>query len=155
HRLLGELDTDAHRFDCAQIHFDASLALADACAAPYERALILLALAHLRAATNQRADAISSLDEVRAICEPLGAKPALARADALAARLTAAPDLPATFPDGLSPREVDVLRLIATGINNQQIADTLSLSVRTVERHITNLYAKIDARGRADATTYA
>jgi len=55
----------------------------------------------------------------------------------------------------LSPRETEVLRLIACGFSNQQIADELVLSVRTVERHITNLYAKIGARGKADATAYA
>jgi pimeloyl-ACP methyl ester carboxylesterase/DNA-binding CsgD family transcriptional regulator len=55
----------------------------------------------------------------------------------------------------LSPREVEVLRLIAAGRSNQQIADELVLSLRTVERHITNLYAKIGAHGKADATAYA
>ena len=92
------------------------------------------------------------LDEVRTICTPLDAKPALARADTLATRLAATSGV---FPDGLSNREVDVLRLIAAGRNNQEIADALSLSIRTVERHITNLYGKIGAHGRADATAYA
>jgi DNA-binding CsgD family transcriptional regulator/pimeloyl-ACP methyl ester carboxylesterase len=55
----------------------------------------------------------------------------------------------------LSPRESEVLRLIARGRTNQQIADELVLSVRTVERHITNLYAKLGAHGKADATAYA
>jgi DNA-binding NarL/FixJ family response regulator len=52
-------------------------------------------------------------------------------------------------------REVEVLRLIAAGHSNGVIAEQLSLSVRTIERHITNLYAKIEARGKADATAYA
>jgi DNA-binding NarL/FixJ family response regulator len=55
----------------------------------------------------------------------------------------------------LSRREIEVLQLIARGSSNQHIADDLVLSVRTVERHITNGYAKIGARGRADATAYA
>jgi DNA-binding CsgD family transcriptional regulator/pimeloyl-ACP methyl ester carboxylesterase len=55
----------------------------------------------------------------------------------------------------LTSREVDVLRLIAAGRSNQQIADELVLSRRTVERHITNLYAKIGAHGKAEATAYA
>ena len=55
----------------------------------------------------------------------------------------------------LTHREVEVLRLIAAGKSNQQIADELVLSLRTVERHITNLYAKIGAHGKADATAYA
>lgn len=48
-----------------------------------------------------------------------------------------------------------MLRLLAAGLSNQEIASQLVLSVRTVERHITNLYAKISARSRADAISYA
>ncbi len=88
HRLVGELDTDARRFPNADTHLAASLALADACQAPYERALTLLAMAALRAAQGASDDAKRLLDEVQSICEPLGAKPALARADVLAASLT-------------------------------------------------------------------
>jgi DNA-binding NarL/FixJ family response regulator len=56
---------------------------------------------------------------------------------------------------GLTAREAEVLRLVAKGQSNKEIAAELVLSVRTVERHITNLYGKIDARGKADATAYA
>lgn len=56
---------------------------------------------------------------------------------------------------GLTPRELEVLRGVASGDANQQIAMALGLSVHTVERHIANIYRKIDARGRADATAYA
>jgi pimeloyl-ACP methyl ester carboxylesterase len=55
----------------------------------------------------------------------------------------------------LSARETEVLRLIATGKSNQEIADVLVLSRRTVERHISNLYAKIGVHRRAEATAYA
>jgi DNA-binding CsgD family transcriptional regulator/pimeloyl-ACP methyl ester carboxylesterase len=57
--------------------------------------------------------------------------------------------------DGLSPRELEVLRLVAAGESNSQIARRLGLSTHTVERHVANLYRKIGARGRADATAYA
>ncbi len=57
--------------------------------------------------------------------------------------------------DGLSPRELEVLRLLAAGESNAQIARRLGLSTHTVERHVANLYRKIGARGRADATAYA
>ena len=57
--------------------------------------------------------------------------------------------------DGLSPRELEVLRLLAAGESNSQIARRLALSTHTVERHVANLYRKIGARGRADATAYA
>jgi DNA-binding CsgD family transcriptional regulator/pimeloyl-ACP methyl ester carboxylesterase len=58
-------------------------------------------------------------------------------------------------PDGLTPRELDVLRHLAGGDANQEIATRLGLSVHTIERHVANIYRKIDARGRADATAYA
>jgi len=48
-----------------------------------------------------------------------------------------------------------VLRLVAAGESNAQIARRLGLSTHTVERHVANLYSKIGARGRADATAYA
>jgi DNA-binding NarL/FixJ family response regulator len=57
--------------------------------------------------------------------------------------------------DGLTEREVEVLRLLASGRTNKEIAEALVLSVRTAERHIGNIYGKIGARGRADATAYA
>jgi DNA-binding CsgD family transcriptional regulator/HEPN domain-containing protein len=154
-RLLGELATDAGRFVDADAHLRESLALADACLAVYERALTLLAMAELQIATSEQTAARALLDEVRAICTPLDAKPALARVDALTARLTADASPAPTYPDGLTEREVDVLRLLAGGKTNQEMANTLFLSPRTIERHITGLYRKIDARGRADATTYA
>jgi pimeloyl-ACP methyl ester carboxylesterase/DNA-binding CsgD family transcriptional regulator len=56
---------------------------------------------------------------------------------------------------GLSPRETEVLRLLAGGDTNGQIAARLGLSINTVERHVVNLYRKIDARGRAEATAWA
>jgi DNA-binding CsgD family transcriptional regulator/pimeloyl-ACP methyl ester carboxylesterase len=55
----------------------------------------------------------------------------------------------------LTPRELEVLRLVAAGESNGQIAARLNRSINTVERHVANLYRKIDARGRADATAYA
>ena len=60
-----------------------------------------------------------------------------------------------SYPDGLTRREVEVLQLVAGGMTNSEIANELFLSVRTVERHIGNVYGKINARGRADATAYA
>jgi DNA-binding CsgD family transcriptional regulator len=59
------------------------------------------------------------------------------------------------YPDGLTAREVEVLRLLAEGKTNKEIAVALVVSVPTVQRHIANIYGKIDARGRADATAYA
>ena len=51
--------------------------------------------------------------------------------------------------ESLSPRELDVLRLAAEGRTNDAIAGDLTLSVRTVERHLSNIYAKLGLVGRA------
>ncbi len=56
---------------------------------------------------------------------------------------------------GLSGREVDVLRLVAAGLRNKDVADQLSLSPHTVERHLENIYAKMDVRGRTEAVMRA
>jgi DNA-binding CsgD family transcriptional regulator len=149
HRTLGEVDTAAGRHTEAMVHLDAAHALADACAAPYERALTLLALAELRLARADKAGAHAALAEARALLEPLDARPALARAAALSARLDAA------RPNGLSRREVEVLRLLATGRSNRTIAAALYLSPGTVQRHVANAYLKIGAHNRAEATAYA
>ena len=66
------------------------------------------------------------------------------------------PRSPSSSPvPALTPREQEVLRLIAEGEANKQVAAQLGISVATVERHVTNLYRKLDARGRADATLAA
>ena len=59
------------------------------------------------------------------------------------------------FPDRLSPREVEVLALLAQGKSNNQIGQMLTLSVCTVERHIANICLKTGVHGRAEATAYA
>jgi DNA-binding NarL/FixJ family response regulator len=57
--------------------------------------------------------------------------------------------------DSLSSREVEVLRLLAAGRSNQQIADELVISLNTVRRHVSNIFDKTGAANRADAVSYA
>ncbi|MEA2523547.1 MAG: hypothetical protein QOF73_774, partial [Thermomicrobiales bacterium] len=154
HRLAGEIETAAGRTSEAATHLDESLALAAACGAPYERALTLLALAELRAATGKADRAQAALDEVRAICIPLNAALALARVEALAQRI--AGQTPAANPTaGLSVRELEVLRLVAEGLTDAEVADRLSISPRTVGQHLRSVYNKLGVPSRAAATRYA
>jgi DNA-binding NarL/FixJ family response regulator len=92
----------------------------------------------------------------------LGLAEVLAEAQALVAQAATPgttrapqPPHPAGRPGGLSDRELEVLCLLANGRSNAEIAAELTHSVRTVEKHVANIYAKIGARGRADAATYA
>jgi len=59
------------------------------------------------------------------------------------------------YPDGLTQREVEVLRLVATGMSNPEIAQELFISSNTVKRHLTNIFSKTSATGRAEAAVYA
>ena len=59
------------------------------------------------------------------------------------------------FPGGLTAREVEVLRLVASGNSNSEIANELVLSIRTVERHVSNIYGKTGSGGKANATAFA
>lgn len=63
--------------------------------------------------------------------------------------------VPAELPDGLTPREAEVLVLIAEGLSNKEIARELHISQATVKTHINNLFAKTGARDRAQAVRYA
>jgi DNA-binding NarL/FixJ family response regulator len=82
-------------------------------------------------------------DAARAAFERLGAKPDLARLG------------PSTSGHGLSPRELEVLRLVAAGKTNREIAASLVISEHTVARHIQNIFAKLGLSSRSAATAFA
>jgi DNA-binding NarL/FixJ family response regulator len=62
---------------------------------------------------------------------------------------------PKNLPDGLTPREAEVLGLIGAGLTNREIAERLVISETTVKTHINHVFAKIDARDRAAAINYS
>jgi DNA-binding NarL/FixJ family response regulator len=59
------------------------------------------------------------------------------------------------MPAGLTPREVEVLRLVAAGRTNREIATSLTISEKTVEQHLLNLYQKLHVDSRAKAVAFA
>jgi ATP/maltotriose-dependent transcriptional regulator MalT len=152
-RLLGELDTGSRAYTSAQQHLAAALALADACQAPFERALTLAAMAEIAIASGERDAAVAPLAEARAICEPLGAKPTLARLSALEARIATTPRK--RYPAGLSAREVEVLRLVSQGLTDAEVAERLYLSPRTVGQHLRSIFNKLGVSSRTAASRFA
>jgi DNA-binding CsgD family transcriptional regulator/tetratricopeptide (TPR) repeat protein len=114
--------------------------------APYEvaRARLLMALA-CRELGDEDAFALE-LDAARSAFEKLGATPDLGALDAL----TGSGDT-----HGLTDRELDVLRLVASGKSNKEIAAALVISEHTVARHLQNIFAKLDVPSRTAAGAFA
>jgi DNA-binding NarL/FixJ family response regulator len=142
----------------AEEHLAEALALADACRAPYERALTLLARAEHAVAQGDPTTATALLDEVRAICTPMDARPALVQAERIAAGLVRhgeSTHVRLAFPAGLTAREAEVLQLVAAGLSNGEIADRLFLSPNTIKVHVANIFAKLGVNTRAAATESA
>ena len=115
--------------------------------APFEasRTAVLTALA-CRALGDEDA-AKTELTAARKVFEKLGAVPDLIRTEALLNTKSAA--------GGLTSREVEVLRLIASGLTNRAIAEKLHISEKTVARHVSNIFVKLDLPSRSAATAYA
>lgn len=117
--------------------------------APYETARTRVLLGRVYSDLGDHDGAALELDAARAAFDELGARPDLARLDSLTGSVTARETL------GLSPRELEVLRLLAAGETNKAIAAALVLSERTVDRHVSNIYAKLGVSSRAAATARA
>ena len=93
------------------------------------------------------------LDAARCAFETLGAVPDRARVASLAAPADATGQPANSY--GLTGRELEVLRLIAGGSSNREIASQLFISEHTVARHVQNIFAKLDVSSRAAATAFA
>jgi DNA-binding NarL/FixJ family response regulator len=117
--------------------------------APYIAARLRLLIARACGALGDRDTATLELDLAREVFERLGAGPDLATFDA--------PEAPGarSTPGNLSPRELEVLRLVASGKTNKVIAKQLFLSEKTVDRHVSNIFAKVNVASRAAATAFA
>ena len=157
----GVVAMAAANYDTAKDCFEDAIDLWMRSDAPYETALARLELAQALLALGRHQAAAQQAREALDVFNQLGALPDAARAAALIGKIASTPrgrgDTTPTLAD-LPPRELEVLRLIAAGKSNQEIARELVLSIRTVERHISNIYTKVGASGTdagAIATTYA
>ncbi len=117
--------------------------------APYEAARVRVLVGMACRVFGDDEGAGLEMDAARAVFEQLGAAPDLARIDSLTK------GGPSDRPHGLTPREMQVLRLVATGKTNKAIAAELFLSEKTVDRHVSNIFNKLNVPSRAAATAYA
>jgi DNA-binding CsgD family transcriptional regulator len=115
---------------------------------PYEaaRTRVLIGLACRALGDEDSADL--DLQAARRTFDQLGATPDVARVDKLVNR-------PHGGPAGLTSRELEVLRLVAAGKTNRAIAHALSISEKTVARHLSNIFTKLDVPSRAAAAAHA
>lgn len=116
--------------------------------APYMGARVRVLIGVASRVLDDRDGARLELDAARAVFAGLGAAPDLARVQALLRDRTGG-------TGGLTAREVQVLRLVATGRTNKAIAAELFLSERTIERHVSNIFTKLAVSTRAAATAHA
>ena len=114
---------------------------------PYEVATARLLLSQACRVAGDEDGALASLAAAQAIFDHLGAS--------LDTRFIDDLRRPPALPDGLTNREAEVLRLVASGRSNKDIAAELSLSERTVARHLSNIFTKTGVTSRSAATAYA
>lgn len=117
--------------------------------APYEAARVRVRVGSACRELGDLDGAALEFDAAREVFRRLGAAPDLARLES-----AAGPRVSGSV-EGLSPRELEVLRLVAAGITNRAIAEKLTISERTVDRHVSNIFSKLDVATRAAATAYA
>jgi DNA-binding CsgD family transcriptional regulator/tetratricopeptide (TPR) repeat protein len=152
-RYLGMLAATAGEWELAEEHFDAAIALNERMGARtwlahtgYELGRMLLA----RAQPEDRTRAGSVLASAAALAEAIGLAGLLPRIQALG---TMAPS--AALPDGLSPREVEILRLVARGLSNREIGGELTISEHTAANHVRSILRKTGSANRTEAASYA
>ena len=114
---------------------------------PYRAAQSQSAVGRALAELGDAESATRELTSALAVLTRLGAAPAAEEVRRVLA--------PAELPGGLTAREVEVLRLLASGRGNAQIASDLFLSQKTVARHLSNIYSKLDVTTRTAAAAYA
>ena len=144
-RCHGLIDAAAGDTDGALRAFAAAHAQHDRLVLPIDRARTLLAHGALLRRAKQKTAARASLDEAREVFTTTGAKLFAAATARELARIGGR----AASPDGLTPSERRVAELVAEGQTNRQVAAALFVSERTVEGHLSRIYAKLGVRSRS------
>jgi ATP/maltotriose-dependent transcriptional regulator MalT len=117
--------------------------------APYEAARVRVLIARCYLALDDEDTAGLEFDAAGRVFAELGAAPDVANVERLARRP------PSRLAFGLTPRELEVLRLVATGKTNHAIAADLVVADKTIDRHVANLFAKLGVSSRSAATAFA
>lgn len=144
--------------DDAVAHFEDSLAFCRKAGARPELAWTCHDYADVllqRDDPGDHARATTLLEESLSISHQLGMRPLMKRVIALQEKVRSQPARRLEYPGGLTEREVEVLRLVAQGKSNPEIADELFIAVRTVTTHITSILNKTNCANRTEATAYA
>jgi len=147
----GEIELAEDEAHAALASLRRALGLWHELRAPYPAARARTSIGVACRALGDEDGAALELESARAAFERLEAQPDLAHVDALRAQ----PHGARSASHGLTQRELEVLRHVATGQTNRQIAAELTLSEKTVDRHVSNIFAKLDVPSRAAATAYA
>jgi DNA-binding NarL/FixJ family response regulator len=142
----------------AERHFAEAIAMNARLAAKPWLAHTQYRYAEMLLARSQPGDherAATLLNEVLAISAELGMSGLKGRVLTLLERTSTPGSRSQTYPGGLTAREVEVLRLIAVGKSNRDIAEALYISLYTVASHVRNILAKISAANRTEAAAFA
>ncbi|MBC6460101.1 AAA family ATPase [Actinomadura sp. HBU206391] len=136
--------------------WDAAVSAWETVGQPYPLAWALTRAAEAAAAEGHRDGVSPRLRRAAELADRLGARPLRERIDDLSRRTRVNGTGTGTAPLGLTPRELEVLRLVADGRSNREIAEALFISVKTASVHVSNILTKLDVttRGEAAATTH-
>jgi DNA-binding CsgD family transcriptional regulator len=151
----GNLAAGAGAPERARPLLEDAVDLFNRCGAPFEAARARLALARALRQAGRRPAARDEAQAARKAFERLGAAHGVERAARLLAGLEDKAGTQPASAVGLTPRELEVLRLLAAGLTNREIAARLVISEHTVHRHVTNLYRRLGVSSRTAATSYA
>ena len=149
-RHLGMLAATLGKWERAAEHFERALELNRRMGAATWLAHTEYEYARMLVARGRRDRAEQLLGEAAALAERLGLPALLVRIRSLGAAAA-----PAQLPGGLSPREVQILRLVASGLSNREIGAALFISEHTAANHMRAILRKTDSANRTEAASYA